>query len=267
MAGRRLGFWRRLAVVFLKSALLVFTRHEWRGEGYLPTDGGAIFVSNHISHIDPPVLAHFIYDAGRWPRFLAKSGLFRNPVLGFLLRKVRQIPVYRGTADAALALEKAIEVVNAGGTVVVYPEGTTTRDRDLWPMRGKTGIARLALATGAPVIPIVVWGTTDLYHPQRHKLRLRPRTPVTVVAGPPLDLTEWRERAAASPSPNGLLQEMTDAAMLRLREMLTEVRKAEPGEARQSGTGPAESGRTETAQAKTGRADAGQAGARDEPAP
>ena len=156
-----------------------------------------ILVANHISHADPVVLAHYVYDAGRWPQFLAKESLFSGRVIGRLLRAVRQIPVRRGTTDAVKALDAAVDAVKAGDAVIIYVEGTTTKEPDLWPMRGKTGAARLWLATGAPVVPIVMWGPQQLFDPRTKKLRLRPRTPVTVVAGPPVDLSRW---AGAAPS-------------------------------------------------------------------
>ncbi|HEV7899852.1 MAG TPA: lysophospholipid acyltransferase family protein [Planosporangium sp.] len=224
MARRRLGFWRRLAVALVKPPLWLMTRRRWLGMEHIPPGGGAIFLANHISHADPFVVAHYVYDAGRWPQFLAKSSLFKIPVLGSFLSAVRQIPVHRGTADAIKALEAAVAAVKDGETVIIYPEGTTTHEPDLWPMRGKTGAARLWLATGAPVIPIVMWGPERIFDPRTVKLRLRPRTPVTVVAGPPLDLSTWRgaEPTAAT------LGEITEAMMLRLREMLAEIRGGTP---------------------------------------
>jgi len=223
---RRLGFWRWIAVILIKPIMLLFTRRTWRGLEHVPTTGPAILVSNHISHADPLVVAHFVYEAGRWPRFLAKSGLFRNPVLGYLLREVEQIPVYRGTADAAKSLEEAIAGLRAGKTVIIYPEGTITRQPDLWPMRGKTGVARLALATGAPVIPIAQWGAQRLYDPIRKKIRIRPRTPVTVVAGPPVDLSAWRD----APPTKATLHEMTDTIMRHIQDLLVEIRGETPPE-------------------------------------
>jgi 1-acyl-sn-glycerol-3-phosphate acyltransferase len=219
-----LGFWRLLAVAVVKPVFTVLTRRTWRGAGNIPTSGGVILVPNHVSHADPLVAAHFVYDAGRWPQFLGKASLFRLPVLGAWLRAIRQIPVHRGTSDAGKALEAAIAAVRAGDAVIIYPEGTTTRDPDLWPMRGKTGVARLALATGAPVVPIVMWGPERIFDPRTQKLRLRPRTPVTVVAGPPLDLSRW---AGAAPTPP-VLHELTEHIMGRLREMLGEVRGERP---------------------------------------
>lgn len=220
---RRLGFWRRFVVVTVKPVLTVLTKRTWSGMEHLPQDGGAILVATHISHADPLVYAHFVYDAGRWPQFLAKQSLFEVPVMGRLLRQVRQIPVRRGSVDAVKALEAAIAAVKAGDAVIFYPEGTTTKEPDLWPMRGKTGAARLALLTGAPVVPMVTWGPQRIFDPRTKALRIRPRMPVTVVAGPPIDLSRW---AGATPT-KAVLHEMTDMIMQRLREMVSVLRGAE----------------------------------------
>lgn len=215
MARRRLGFWRRICVMLVKPSMLLLTRRSWRGGEQLPAQGGLILVASHISHADPLVVAHFVYEAGRWPQFLAKQSVFDVPVLGWLLRKWRQIPVRRGTVDAARALDAAMAAIRSGGAVVIYPEGTTTRDPELWPMKGRTGVARLWLDTGAPVVPLVTWGSQDIFDPRTHKLRLRPRTPVAVAAGAPIDLAPYREAS---------LNEITDVVMLRLRDLLAEVR-------------------------------------------
>src|SRR5581483_3027969 len=94
VARRRLGFWRRFAVCVIKPTMLVLTKRTWRGADNVPQDGGVILAVNHLSEFDPMVVAHFVYDAGRWPQFLAKSSLFHVPLLGPFLRWVRQIPVY-----------------------------------------------------------------------------------------------------------------------------------------------------------------------------
>lgn len=224
MARRRLGFWRRFAVVVVKPVLAVWTRRSWSGMEHLPASGGVIIVPNHLSHFDPLVSAHFIYDAGRWPRYLGKASLFRLPVIGSILQRCKQIPVERGTVDAARSLEALAGAVRGGGAVVIYPEGTTTREPELWPMRGKTGVARLALATGAPVIPVVMWGPEKIFDPRTKRLNLRPRVPVTVVAGPPVDLSRW----AGGTHSRAVLDEMTDVIMLRLRDMLAEIRGGTP---------------------------------------
>ena len=224
MTRRRLGFWQWFAVVLVKPVMTVWTRRTWRGMEHLRRDGGVIIVPNHISHADPLVAAHFVYDSGRWPRFLGKASVFRVPVVGWILHRCRQIPVERGTVDAVKSLDALVAALDEGGAVVIYPEGTITREPDLWPMKGKTGAARLALATGAPVIPVAMWGPERIFDPRRARLNPRPRIPVTVVAGPPVDLSRWTE---ATPT-KAVLEEMTDTIMLRLRDMLTEIRGGTP---------------------------------------
>ncbi|HEX5596058.1 MAG TPA: lysophospholipid acyltransferase family protein [Micromonosporaceae bacterium] len=204
--------------------MTVWTRRTWTGMEHIPATGGVIIVANHISHADPLVCAHYIYDAGRWPQFLGKASVFKVPVIGRLLHKVRQVPVERGSLEAAKSLGALEDAVKEGGAVIIYPEGTTTREPDLWPMRGKTGAARLALATGAPVIPVVMSGPEQIFDPRTKKLRLRPRIPVTVAAGPPIDLSRWDDAA-----PNkAILDDMTEEIMLRLRDMLAEIRGQTP---------------------------------------
>jgi 1-acyl-sn-glycerol-3-phosphate acyltransferase len=132
------------------------------------------------------------------------------------------------------ALDAAIKAIEAGDGVIFYPEGTTTKEPDLWPMRGKTGAARLALLTGAPVVPMVTWGPERIFDPRTKKLRLRPRMPVTVVAGPPVDLSRW---AGEAPS-RAVLEQMTDTIMERLREMIAEVRGAAAPPIYESGKAP-----------------------------
>jgi 1-acyl-sn-glycerol-3-phosphate acyltransferase len=224
VARRRLGFWRRFAVVLVKPVVTLWTRRIWLGMANIPQKGGVIIVGNHLSHFDPLVAAHYVYDAGRWPQFLGKSSLFEIPVLGALLRAVRQIPVRRGTTDAAKALDAAVAAIEGGGAVIIYPEGTTTREPELWPMRGKTGVARLVLTTGAPVVPLVMWGPQQIFDPRIGRLRLRPRTEVTVVAGPPMDMSRWSGAAPTAET----LHEITDTIMLRLRDMLAELRTDGP---------------------------------------
>jgi 1-acyl-sn-glycerol-3-phosphate acyltransferase len=213
-----------LAVALVKPLLIVMSRREWRGMGNIPRTGPVIIVANHISHADPFVLAHYVYDAGRWPQYLAKASLFALPVVGSLLRVIRQIPVSRGTVDATKALDAATSAIRAGTCVLIYPEGTTTKEPDLWPMRGKTGAARLWLATGAPVVPVAMWGPERLFDPRTHNFRPRPRTHVTVVAGPPIDLSEW----VGTVPTLATLQAITDHIMETLRTMVADIRGGTP---------------------------------------
>ena len=224
MARRKLGFWSRFAVALVKPPMLLMTKRDWRGMENIPAEGGVILVVNHTSHADPFIVAHYVYDSGRWPQFLGKVGVFRIPVAGRILHWCHQIPVERGTVDAVKALHAAVEAVQGGGAAVIYPEGTITREPDLWPMRGKTGAARLRLLTGAPVIPIVADGCENLFDPRTKKLSLKPQRPVTVVAGEPLDLTAWD---GAEPNAT-TLQEMTEEIMLGLRDLVAKVRNETP---------------------------------------
>ena len=224
MARRRLGFWKRGAAALVKPLMIVMSRRDWRGMENIPATGPVIIVANHLSHADPFVLAHYVFDSGRWPVFLAKASLFKLPVLGRWLYAVDQTPVQRGTIDAAKALDAAIAAVRDGQCVLIYPEGSTTKQPELWPMRGKTGAARLWLATKAPVVPVAMWGPQRLFDPRTHRLRPVPQTPVTVVAGPPIDLSKWAE----APANAAILQEITEHLMLVLRDMVADIRGGTP---------------------------------------
>lgn len=215
-----IGFWYRLAVVLIRPPLMVFTRREWRGAGHLPAEGGFVAVTNHVSHVDPLIFAHFLYDNGRLPRFLGKEALFRLFFVGRVLRGARQIPVYRESADASQAFSAAVAAVHAGECVGIYPEATLTRDPDLWPMVGKTGAARVALETGAPVVPIAQWGPQQLLPPYGKRPHLLPPKTMHVWAGPPVELADVRGRAVDA----DLLREVTERIMEAITMLLEEIR-------------------------------------------
>ncbi|WP_435771198.1 lysophospholipid acyltransferase family protein [Nocardioides sp. SYSU DS0651] len=181
-----------IAVPIIKPLLLATTRREWIGGEHLPETGGYLIVLNHISHIDPLTAAHLVYDHGRLPRYLAKSGLFDNRALGLFLRGAGQIPVKRDTRDAVGAYAAAVAAVRQGKCVVIYPEATITRDPDLWPMKGKSGAARIALETGCPVIPVGQWGAHELLPPYTKKPHVVPRRRIVMRVGPPVELDDLR---------------------------------------------------------------------------
>ena len=110
------------------------------------------------------------------------------------MRGADQIPVYRETERAADAYRAAVAAVRAGKGVAIYPEGTLTRDPDLWPMRGKTGAARVALETRCPVIPVASWGAQEILAPYSKRLRLLPRKTVQVRAGRPVALEDLYDK-------------------------------------------------------------------------
>lgn len=222
MAGRRIGFWYRVAVVVCKPLLMLFTHREWRGLQHLPATGGVIVAANHHAYADPLTVAHALYDAGRLPRFLAKVELFHVPLIGQLLRGAGQIPVHRGTSDASAALADAVAALRRGEVVVIYPEGTVTRDPQLWPMRGKTGVARLALESGAPVLPLAQWGAQVLY--ERGRGPHLTRAHVVTELGAPVDLSAVRDRPITATT----LREATDLIMGEIRRLVGELRGVTP---------------------------------------
>ena len=223
----RIGFWYRLAVCILKPLLLVFTRRRWSGFENVPASGGVIIAINHISHADPFVFADaLVFRTRRMPRILAKSTLFHGKGPGGwfvskVLRGTGQIPVQRHTADASLALHAAVEALEKGEMVAIYPEGTVTREPDKWPMVAKTGVARLALLSGAPVIPVAQWGAQEILDSYRTPgLHLLPRHLMTVVAGPPVDLSVWLDRELSV----DVLRDATAAVMAAITDLLEQVR-------------------------------------------
>ncbi|GAA4473729.1 lysophospholipid acyltransferase family protein [Enteractinococcus fodinae] len=148
------------AAGIVRSFNMLMMRRDWQGQENLP-DSGMILAANHISDLDPLYVAHMIYSSGRIPHFLAKKELFDAPVIGKALTRLQQIPVDRAGRSID-SLKKAEEVLEQQGVIIIYPEGTVTKDPDMWPMVGRIGMIRLALSTGAPVIPVGQWGVHKL---------------------------------------------------------------------------------------------------------
>lgn len=174
--------------------LRLCTKQDWRGGDKLPRTGSVIVVANHISNFDPVALGHFLIWHGRWPRTLAKSELWQVPVIGWLAASLGQIPVERRTVRARESLAAAAAALSRGECVVIYPEGTITADPDTWPMTGRAGTARLALETGAPVIPIGQWGAHQVMPGKKVVFpRLLPRRTMQILVGDPVPLDDLRE--------------------------------------------------------------------------
>jgi 1-acyl-sn-glycerol-3-phosphate acyltransferase len=239
-----------LAVPIIKPALLATTTRTWIDGEKIPATGGCIIVFNHVSHVDPLTAAHIVYDHGRMPRYLAKSGLFKNRALATFLRAAGQIPVERLSKNAKGAFDAAVAAVEAGEVVVVYPEGTLTRDPDLWPMVGKSGAARIALETGCPVIPIGQWGAHNLLYPYAKKPHLFPRTQITMKVGDPVPLDDLRAKPRTIETINQATARIMDALTALVADLRHEQPPAERFDPRKAGmrqTGnPRKAGKPET---------------------
>ncbi|HEY2765101.1 MAG TPA: lysophospholipid acyltransferase family protein [Pseudonocardiaceae bacterium] len=210
----------RLGAAVCHPLTRVLARRRFEGLEHIPESGPALVVCNHVSYLDPIYTAVFVHHRGRIPRFLAKAGLWRVPVLRSVLNGTGQIPVHRGHADAGGSLQAAEQALDEGKVVLIYPEGTITRDPEYWPMVARTGVARLALNSGVPVVPVAHWGTQRVYDHYRRRWRPLPRVDVVVRAGAPVDLTDVRNR----PMDRQLLHEVTDRLMGGVRDLLAEVR-------------------------------------------
>lgn len=217
------GWALTLCVLILRPLLMVITKRSFRGQCHLPR-GGFVLAGNHISHSDPLLFAHYVNDAGYAPHFLAKASVLAVPVLGRFIRATGQIAVHRGGVDAAQAFRDAVEAIARGGSVIVYPEGTITRDPELWPMVGKTGAARIALETGCPVIPVAQWGAHRLLPPYSKRPHLLPRVTNRVQAGPPVELDDLQRLTVTS----AVLREATDRIMQAIAVQLGEIRGEDP---------------------------------------
>ncbi|MBV8933405.1 MAG: 1-acyl-sn-glycerol-3-phosphate acyltransferase [Kutzneria sp.] len=221
MTKERDGFWIKFCSALIHPAVRLLGRREVTGCP-LPEAGssGVLIVLNHVSHLDPLFDAVVVHNAGRVPRFLAKSSLWKNPMLRVVMTGTGQIPVERGTADSRDSLRAADDGLAAGKTLLIYPEGTITKDPDGWPMSSRTGVARLALANDVPVIPAARWGTREIYDGYRKTFRPLPRKTVRMVLGEPVDLSAYRGRPLTGP----LLREVTDLLMTRVKHLLAEAR-------------------------------------------
>lgn len=215
-------FWLLAGIV--RPIMAIFTRFEYRGHG-LPATGSFILTPNHYTDIDPVLVGIATWDLGRLPRFLAKASLFRVPVVGMILRRSGQIPVERGSGGGnRTSVTAARQLVASDQGVIIYPEGTLTRQPDSWPMRGKHGAVRLSIASGAPIIPMAQWGGNALM--QGHTARFRPRwrTPILVSVGAPIDLSAYRGREGSSTAMN----EATAIVMAEITRLLAELRGETP---------------------------------------
>jgi len=215
----------------------VVARISWRGTENFPASGGFVVAANHLTEIDPITVAYPVYKSGIMPRFLAKESLFRVPVLGWLLSHIGMVPVYRGTTRAKDSLAAAFAELNDGGAILVYPEGTVTRDPRMWPMRAHTGAARLSLQGQVPVVPLAHWGDQNVLYrdPQgKRTVNLFPPKKVRVIIGEPLEPRELM-RPGKQPTDQPTAEDLkyaTTVIMDRITDLVAELRGEEAPESR-----------------------------------
>ena len=225
-AGRRSERGYRVLLRSVRFLLHLCTRRTQIGD--LPAEGAVIVVGNHLSVADAFVLTAAVARKGRRIRMLGTAGLFRTPVIGSLLRAVGYIPVDRRSSDPASALGPARAALEAGQCIGLYPEGAITQDPDAWPARGKTGVVRLALDTGAPVVPLAQWGTHRFVGAEGTRWRAllspvtRPR--IDVRLGNPIDLRALLGVDCAADATAAQLRVGADAVMDALIAELVELR-------------------------------------------
>ncbi|HEV7203177.1 MAG TPA: lysophospholipid acyltransferase family protein [Jatrophihabitans sp.] len=220
--GEQMGVGWRFVWLVLYWPVSFLVKVRYIGMERIPQGGPAIIVVNHVSHIDPFLVAKYVLDAARVPRFLAKDSLFEVPAVGWGMRIMGHIPVKRGTTDARQSLAAAVAALERGEILVLHPEGTVTRDPDGWPMVGKTGAARLVtLVPDVPVIPIAQWGVQESIDLYTKKVKLYPRPKHVLAVGEPIDLSAFHGRGSGA----RVLKEMTDVIMRRLRADVAELRE------------------------------------------
>jgi 1-acyl-sn-glycerol-3-phosphate acyltransferase len=210
------GYW------VLGGLFRLLFRIRYVGRDAIPRQGGAILACNHISVLDPVIIAMGATTIGRAVRFLAAAEFFRKPLVGWGLRRLRQIPIRRGASDRR-ALEESARVLQRGALGGIFPEGTLSPDGN--PLPGRRGAARVALASGVPLVPVGIWGTRTRW--PRGGIRwnppLRPR--VVVAFGPPIrpegDLDDPED-----------VQALTDAIMAAIAEQVDVAKAAVDGRRR-----------------------------------
>lgn len=215
------AFWPLAALVLPFISYLAKMR--FTGREKLPAHGSFVLAPNHYSEFDPLIVAASVWHMGRLPRFMAKESLFRVPVLGWVLRRTGMVPVARASSRTASAqtIAQSRALVDAGRGVIVYPEGTLTRDPDLWPMRGKSGAVRLAMAGDIPLIPMAQWGTQEIMGRYQKGLKLwPPRKPIQIIIGDPVDLSDLRDRQ----NEPAVIAEATERLMNAITALLEQVR-------------------------------------------
>lgn len=231
----------RAFATLLLPFMYSLARYRVHGAENIPATGAFVLAPNHYSNIDPLVIGVGMWQVGRMPRYLAKASLFRIPIVGRMLRAAGQVPVERAgrRPTAGHPLAQARRIAAEGHAVVIYPEGSLTRDPDSWPMRGKQGAVRTALDAGIPLIPAASWGAEKILPRYTNRLSVFPRKTVDIVFGEPLDLSEYRGRVVDGRA----VGEATDTLMAAITALVERLRGETAPTTRWN---PADHGQSET---------------------
>lgn len=155
---------------------------DYRGVQNIPAQGGAVLAVNHTSYVDFLEAGLLVRRAGRWPRYMVKAELRKNPAMRFLIKRCKAIGVDR--EHGAESYHEAVTALEAGEIVIVYPEATISRSFELKEL--KTGVARMALEADVPIVPVAIWGTQRIWSKGTPRRIGRHRYPVVVEVGEPL---------------------------------------------------------------------------------
>jgi 1-acyl-sn-glycerol-3-phosphate acyltransferase len=231
-------FWRginHMIISVMHLTLLLTSRRKYRGIDQIPAEGGILVISNHVSFFDAFALPHAVRSAGRNPLGMGKIELFRIPILGAWFAKIGHVSVDRAAASPAVALEPAAEALRQGKALCLYPEGTVNTTPELGLVVGRTGVARLALASGATVVPVGQWGPQHVLTPAGRVALLRiprlfgwfrehrlPRRPLCLLAvGTPIAAAELLAVAGSGAEPD--LRAVTDFLMTRIGMIVADL--------------------------------------------
>ena len=219
--------WLTFCQVVMYPLAFLLGRQRVSGAEHARRRGGYLLVANHVSHLDPLFDSVAVRKIGRIPRFMAKASLWKAPVLGRALANTEQIPVDRAGAGAGQnSLDAATAALKKGKVVLIYPDGTVTRDPDMWPMKPRMGVGALALAGDFPVIPVAHWGSNQVYssYVQGRRFHPLPRKDVHTRFGEPVDLDDLR----AGPHDARAVRAASVRIMTAVRDMLAEIRGVTP---------------------------------------
>jgi 1-acyl-sn-glycerol-3-phosphate acyltransferase len=209
-------FWYRVGWLVSRAVFTFYFRFRSDTPENVPLDGPVILASNHASYLDPPLVGSGIK---RPINYLARQSLFSVWPFGWLLRQLNSVPVDRDGGGAA-GLRAILDRLLAGGGIILFPEGTRTRDGKLQPAR--SGIGLTVIKSAAPVVPVRVFGTYEAFG--RHHRIPRPRR-VSVKYGRPMLFEALRAEAKTCPKPRlkEIYQQVAD-------EIMAEIAKLQPGE-------------------------------------